>query len=50
MGIARQTDPVAINEDFSHVLIAQVLSGQLFKLLYTPILQLVDDVGRITTD
>ena len=50
MGIARQTDPVAIDEDFRHVLIAQVLSGQLFKLLYTPILQLVDDVSRITTD
>ena len=50
MGIARQTDPVAIDEDFRHVLIAQVLSGQLFKLLYTPILQLMDAVSRITTN
>lgn len=45
MSVARQTDPVTVDEHFSHLLIAQVFSCQLLELLDTPILQLVNDIS-----
>ena len=45
MGVTRKTDPVAIDEDFGHLFVAQILRGQLFELLHAPILQLVDHIA-----
>ena len=47
MSVASQADPVAINEHFGHLVVAQVLCRQLLELLDAPVLQLVDDVCRV---
>ena len=45
IGITRQTNPVAIHEDFRHLLVTQVLRCELLELLHAPILQLVDHIA-----
>ena len=44
MGVTRQTNPITIDEHLGHRLITEIFSRQLFKLLYSPILKLVDDI------
>ena len=45
IGIRCETDPITIDEDLGHLRITQIFSRKLLKLLDTPILQLVDDIG-----
>jgi len=49
MSITCEANPVAIDKDFSHRRVTQILSGQLLKLLDTPVLKFVNNVGRVTS-
>ena len=49
MCITCEANPVTVDKDFGHRGVAQILSGQLLKLLNTPVLKFVNNVGRVTT-
>ena len=49
MCITCEANPVTVDKDFGHRGVAQIFSGQLLKLLNTPVLKFVNNVGRVTT-
>lgn len=50
VGVARETDPVAVYKYFGLLHRQQVFSRQLLELLNAPVLQLVNDVSRVRAD